>query len=431
MNQNIRPRPPAIDPATSPPAEHLLRHHAAFCRMALPLHATDGDWRRDVGTAAIRIASTAGDLTTPSGRFLRLILMHVCDAALLAGSPVVEMGQGAAMLATAIGVEMDGPELDELADEVDRLVSAKVAVSLAGGPFLTVFDARSNPRLATKWRRSIRLNARFHAGLAGHSVPLDRRIVTALAASSTALDAYAWIRHSLADLPEGQVAGATWEDLQHRFGEPDQDSATFKTGFEDALRRVFVADLSISIAVDDEGISVRHARPKDDDDVQEGPRTAAPVQSQEAERAEPVLPLPSTAPARGGQPEPSPEVRPQSSGRSGVGPAAGPEPLHMVSLRSNLTGLPQVVWLRRASGDRHIVIGVTPGAHLDTDRLTILTVEPIVMQVSGGVPEPVFERVSAWVMANRDLIDDFWESRIDTAEEVFRRVRKAPAVGWR
>ena len=41
------------------------------------------------------------------------------------------------------------------------------------------------------------------------------------------------------------------------------------------------------------------------------------------------------------------------------------------------------------------------------DRLTILTVEPIVMQVSGGVPEPVFERVSAWVMAKRDLIDDF------------------------
>ena len=34
-------------------------------------------------------------------------------------------------------------------------------------------------------------------------------------------------------------------------------------------------------------------------------------------------------------------------------------------------------------------------------------------------------------MANRDLIDDFWDGRIGAAEEVFRRVRKVPAVGWR
>jgi hypothetical protein len=356
--------------------------------------------------------------------------MHVCDVAFRAGSPVVDMGESAAMLATTMGVEIGGPDLDELANEVDRLASAKITVSLDGRPPLAVFDARSNSRVATQGRRSVRLNARFQADLAGHSVPLDRRIVTALAASSTALDAYAWVRHALASLPEGDVASATWEDLQRRFGQPDQDSATFKPSFEDALRRVFEADLSISIAVDDEGVSVRHARPEDED-VQGSSPTTAPVQSQAAEPAKPSLPLPSTAPVRGGRPEPSPVARPQSSGRAGASAAARSEQLHMISLRSNLTGLPQVVWLRRADGDRHIVIGATPGAHLDTDRLTILTVEPIVMQVSGGVPEPVFERVSAWVMANRDLIDDFWDGRIDTADEVFRRVRRAPAVGWR
>jgi hypothetical protein len=357
--------------------------------------------------------------------------MHVCDLAFRSGSPVVDMGESAAMLAATIGVELGGPDLDALADQIDRLASAKVTVSLDGGPFLAVFDARSNSRVATQWRRSLRLNARFQSDLAGHSVPLDRRIVTALAASSAALDAYAWIRHELARLPEGDVASSTWEDLQRRFGEPDQDGATFRSGFEDALRRVFEADLSISIAVDDDGVSIRHARPEDDEDVQGGSPTTAPVQSHEAERSEPSLPPPSSALLRDGHPEPSHVARQQYPGRAETGVAVAPERLHMISLRSNLTGLQQVVWLRRADGDRHIVIGVTPGAHLDTDRLTILTVEPVVMQVSGGVPEPVFERVSAWVMANRDLIDDFWDGRIDTADEVFRRVRKAPAVGWR
>lgn len=357
--------------------------------------------------------------------------MHVCDAALRTGNLKVDLGESAAMLATTIGLELGGPDLDALADEVEQLALARITVSLDGGPLLAVFDARSNPRVAAKWRRSVRLNARFHADLAGQSVPLDRRIVTALAASSMALDAYAWIRHVLASLPEGDVASAAWEDLQRQFGEPDQDSATFRTGFEDALRRVFAADLSISIAVDDEGVGVRHAKPEDDENVEEGSRTAAPAQSHDAEGAKPPLPLPSTAMVQGRSPKPSPGLRPQSSGRAGVDIAAAPELLHMISLRSNLTGLPQVVWLRRADGDRHIVIGVTPSAHLERDRLTILTVEPIVQQVSGGVPEQVFERISAWVMANRDLIDEFWEGRIDTADEVFRRVRRAPAVGWR
>ena len=42
-----------------------------------------------------------------------------------------------------------------------------------------------------------------------------------------------------------------------------------------------------------------------------------------------------------------------------------------------------------------------------------------------------FNGVSAWVMANRDLIDEFWEGGIGSAEEVTRRVRKAPGPSWR
>jgi hypothetical protein len=34
-------------------------------------------------------------------------------------------------------------------------------------------------------------------------------------------------------------------------------------------------------------------------------------------------------------------------------------------------------------------------------------------------------------MANRDLIDDFWDGQIDAVDEVLRRVRRVPAMGWR
>ena len=102
-----------------------------------------------------------------------------------------------------------------------------------------------------------------------------------------------------------------------------------------------------------------------------------------------------------------------------------------ISLRSQITGLAQVIWLRRGHGQDSALVGVTPNARFDADRLTVLAVEPMVMQVSGGLNAQDFERVSAWVMANRDLIDGFWEGAITTAEEIDQRVRKVPAVGWR
>jgi hypothetical protein len=102
-----------------------------------------------------------------------------------------------------------------------------------------------------------------------------------------------------------------------------------------------------------------------------------------------------------------------------------------ISLPRHLTDLAQVMWLRRGHGEESVLVGVTPSARFEAERLTVLAVEPMVIQVSGGLNEKDFERVSAWVMTNRDVIDEFWEGRITSFAEINRRVRKAPARGWR
>jgi hypothetical protein len=102
-----------------------------------------------------------------------------------------------------------------------------------------------------------------------------------------------------------------------------------------------------------------------------------------------------------------------------------------ISLRSHLTGLSQVIWLRRGYGEDSALVGVTPGTRFDPDRLTVLAVEPIVLEVSGGLGRNELGRVSAWIMANRDLIDDFWAGDITSYAEIDRRIRKVPAPGWR
>ena len=102
-----------------------------------------------------------------------------------------------------------------------------------------------------------------------------------------------------------------------------------------------------------------------------------------------------------------------------------------IGLKTQLTGLTQVIWLRKGQGQDDLIIEVTPGYRYDADNVTQLALEPIVVQISGGLYQRDFERVSAWAMANRDLIDDVWDGTVTSLEDVNERVKKVPAPGWR
>ncbi|MBL6082207.1 hypothetical protein JMJ56_29975 [Belnapia sp. T18] len=438
MTQISKPRSLAANVAAVPSDEHVLWHHAALCQLALPPSPLKGNWHRQVETAAVTIIPGSDDTVAPSGSFLRLLAMCICDAAVKSCTPAINLGPSAAVLASRIGIIVDQTTLDTIGNQLARLVSAKVTVALNGGPELTLLDARSKPRIsANGWHPNLRLNARFHSSLIENAIPLDCRILTELANSPAAMDAYAWIRHALAHVAAGQIVSATWQDLQSRFGTDRQNSDAFRSVFEDALHQVFSVDLSIAIAVDDDGVSLRSV---DSEETEANPhptpqndQTTAPVQSPGAELSnEPVRPQP-TAPHAGNPVErdvdPEPQARPHVSHATTGTPARSA--LGPVSLQPRLTGLNQVVWLRQANGDRDIVVGVTPDAQFRPERLTVLALEPIVMQVIGGISERDFERVSAWVMTNRDLIDDVWEEKLASLEDIYGRVRKVPAVGWR
>jgi hypothetical protein len=502
---------PRTDPAVAAEADRasapasVLWQHASFCRLGLPLAPVPAEgteaWRREGVDAAIRITPAAPGDTLPDGPGLRLVLGYLCDTALRAGSPTVAMGADPAALAARMGLG-EGAALP-LSEQVERMLACRITISVDDGPELSVLDARSRPR-GGAWPAQVKLNARFLASLDGAAVALDRAILRALSGSAEAMDAHAWTREALARAVArgGEEATVTtpWPELMTRFGAPGADAAAFREAFESALRAVFEADLTIELAVDDDGVSVRRAQapeqPAPDPVPAAPPQPPAPPPPAPERAAEPVAPAPQPAEeprARNGRErdDRAREDRPRDGRARDEGPReerpredrpreeriredrprddrprddrlredrlrddrarddrnrddrrgrrdepgeGGPVDQimdDMVRIRSHLTGLPQVVWLRRGHGEENILVGVTPGTRLDTERLTILMVEPIVMQVSGGLGQSDFERVSAWVMANRDLIDEFWEGGISSAEEVTRRVRKAPGPTWR
>jgi hypothetical protein len=199
---------------------------------------------------------------------------------------------------------------------------------------------------------------------------------------------------------------------------------------------VFAADYSLSLAADDEGVTVGSLVPAAEEAKEDTPQ----------QQEEPAKPAPAAAPAAPRHAPaaavPAPEARPAASGREPTRAApraeadAAPAPSargasQAIGLRQHLTGLPGVVWLRPGGVDEPMVIGVTPGSRYEPDRMTLLMLEPLIMQISGGLYQEEFTKVSAWIMANSDLISLVWEGEIKTLEEASSRVRKAPAPGWR
>jgi hypothetical protein len=426
MSLTIDPQSPAAEAVPTPAETGVLWQHAAFCRAALPLRAPRAAWHRQVANALIRIEPASAVHALPGGLLLRLALLTLCDAAMRADSAVVEMGASADVLAARMGEDI-GPR--ELADQMERLLAAKLSVALDGGAEIAVLDARGRPRTAgSPWRPTVRLSAGFFASLLANAVPLDRAVVAKIAAVPLALDAYGWIRHVLHAKPPEHTVTAPWDELLARFGLPSQDQAAFRQAFEEALRAVFDADLSTAIAVDDEGVTVCLAVPGAEGEA--AAAETAPQAAPEMTRAEPEAqaPKPAEPPLPDSRPAPALVAPPAEAATVTV---RRPITSDTVSLRQHATGLNQVIWLRRGDGQDHALVGVTPGGHYDPDRATLLAVEPMVVQVSGGLNPRDFERVTAWIMVNRDLIDGFWEGLINTQDEIDAKLRKVPAPGFR
>lgn len=399
------------------PDDAVLWLHAGFCELGLPVRAARGAWHRSFGATSLRIEPPSAEQSVPNGRMARLALLHICDTAHRTKAVTLDLGASAAPAAERLGVASKSLDLIE---QMHRLLSAKLTLALADGQEIPVFDARSRSRgESSEWRQTIRLGSKFLASLAQHAVALDLRIVRQLADSPLALDAYAWIRLLLASGRGDGEKPTGWDELLARFGAPSQGADAFRSGFEAALRAVFEADSSIALAVDDEGVRVRLAGPEDEQ-VEPAPEPPAPVE------APPVV-----TPAAAAPPVPAPPPLAPPSAEPSPAPAGDRITQDSICLSRHATGLSHGLWLRRGHGEERVLVGVTPGNRLEHDRLTILAVEPMVLQVSGGLHQAEFERVSAWIMANRDLIDDFWEGRVATFDEVNRRVRKAPAPGWR
>jgi hypothetical protein len=309
-------------PATT---DSRLWHHPAFCQLGLPMRASaKGTWRRELGPNAITIEAGEG-ASVPTGRFARLLLLHLCDQARRTGGTVIGLGEGPAALAAAMGIEARGPKLRELDEQAARLLGSRITVAWPGSAALGVFDARGRARAAAPgWRDSVRLNARFVSSMVAQAVPLERPVVAALADAPLALDLYAWIVSMQPRATELAPVLAGWEELRSRFGSASQTLPELRAALEQALAQVGQAWPEMPAVAAEAGIAVRPERP-----ARAAPAAAAAAEPQPVAEAAPQPVPPSAAPEPpqvAAEPAPAPAPEPVLAAPEPVLAAPEPEP---------------------------------------------------------------------------------------------------------
>ncbi len=430
---------------SEPPDDaNILWYHPGFSQFSLPAESGGAvAWHRELGGTSVSIEPGSERDRLPGGPMLRRLLMHLCDSALRAEQSQVPLGEDATALAAMMTPPVTGDAIRALEVQVAAMLACRIVLSTEGGPGLSVLDARGRPRaVAQEWRPSMRLNARFLDNLDLEKAALDRAVIAQIQGSALALDIYAWLAATLPSQVGQTVLAESWPELHARFGAEGQDSDAFQAAFAAALvlLRSALPGLDADADAIGVGFSARSAPAPTPEPTPEPPpppvvaEPPPPTRLRLRPAAPPIVeaPEPAPAPVRVEAPRPVP-YRPQL-------PPAEPQRFELpppgqmrqsISLKSHLTGLQQVVWLQRSNGRDDVLIEVTPGTRYDPGLVTTLALEPIVLQIAGGLHARDFERVATWATANRDLIDLFWDSQIDNFEDIMSRVKKVPAPGWR
>ena len=414
---------------------------------------------------AVSAAAASEDLPLlPGGPLLRLLLLHVFTAALQGGSVSVEVGDNAAGLASSLGLATTPRRLKEFAEQSERLVGARLRVAEGKGAPLSVLDARRTGAKGdpSSWRPVLHLTERFFASLQQGAVALDRGVVAVLASAPLALDAYAWLAATLPGASADRPVLVTWPKLQQRFGEGGPpDTVAFRKAFSRSLAAVGAACLTLRFTIGRDGVELQ------------GIATSPAAATSEASPLKSSTPEPDTAPPRV---PPSPVTVPPVLGRdalqrdaapltaSAIPPAkvadsasaepdlrsrpnvvqastrhtraeAKPNPEQQrnggrIRLAPGLTGLAQSVWLRRGGEESNAMFEVTPGGDYNPARRSLLTLEPMILQVQGFLQSRELEQIAAWAMVNAALIQDYWDGSVVSASVIARRVKPVTVSRW-
>jgi len=167
----------------------------------------------------------------PFGTVPRLLLAWICTEAVKTRSPLLSLGNSQNDFLRKLGMRTDGRDCQRLRAQSLKLFSSMLSItyqrhgrfglknmSIADEAFVFWDPHRPDGRML--WESSLRLSGEFFRNVTESPVPIDRRVLHALARSPLAMDIYSWLVYRIFLLRVTQRPSVLipWPSLKLQFG---------------------------------------------------------------------------------------------------------------------------------------------------------------------------------------------------------------------
>lgn len=236
--------------------------HSVLCQAFLPYRNPGDDVRRyeqQQGKASLLL--TAGDLYNPKtrkfeqvglpyGAKARLVLAYLNTMAIKTQSANIDIEGSLTAFVRRLELSTDGRSIRSVKEQLNRLAGTTINIGysvtdehgLQGktGIIDTMelwLGKDENQRVL--WPGMVKLAPRFFENLVAHSIPMDERVIGALANNAMAMDIYVWLVQRLHRVEYGKPAKVSWKAISDQFGgENYTQIRKFRQNFRAALKVV-------------------------------------------------------------------------------------------------------------------------------------------------------------------------------------------------
>ncbi len=263
------PEPQAAQPLSG---EFIGFMSRLLVQAAMPHAKTDEHfYKRKNGNVSIEMARTSSEVGLPYGHYPRLLMCWVTKEAARNRSPVLELGDSLTAFMRQLGlVSSDsrsptGGAIRRLRDHMQRLFCAAVSWTREGKGSWQNIGVRpvkstqlwwdpKQPDQVSLWRSTITLDQDFYEEIIRHPVPVDMRVLKALAAmqATLAIDIYAWLTYRMSYMERPTTV--PWAALALQFGSDYSRARAFKAKFVRWLGVVKQLYPTANVAPTDDGV---------------------------------------------------------------------------------------------------------------------------------------------------------------------------------
>ncbi len=204
----------------------------------------------------------------PYGHYPRLLLTWITTEAVRTKSPTLELGDSLSSFMAELGLTPTGGRwgsIPRLHDHMKRLFSSTISWTYQDGQQWEDRGVRpveksslwwdpKKPEQGALWRSMIQLSPTFYDEIVERPVPVDMRVLKALAheKSPLAIDIYIWLTHRMSYL--WKPTSIPWSALHRQFGADYKSARKFKQNFLQRLKLVTMLYPAAVISVEKFGL---------------------------------------------------------------------------------------------------------------------------------------------------------------------------------